>query len=153
MNADGTVFFSVEHFSVAIWTLLVAVLCVWVHYEGLNAISRVARKIVIRRRRRVLVAIVLIVCLHVVEIWIFGISYFLMLKLPQFGTLLADHGMAIGDYVYFSATVFSTLGFGDIVPDGPVRFAVGVEALLGLVLITWSASFSFLLMERNWKPE
>jgi hypothetical protein len=49
-------------------------------------------------------------------------------------------------------TTYTTLGFGDIVPVGPVRFLTSVEALTGFVLITWSASFTYLEMNRFWKP-
>ncbi len=34
---------------------------------------------------------------------------------------------------------------------GPIRFIGGTMALTGLVLITWSASFTFLEMERFWR--
>ena len=54
------------------------------------------------------------------------------------------------DCVYFSFTTFTTLGFGDIHPLGPIRFLTGIEALTGLVLITWTASFLFLEMQRHW---
>ena len=58
--------------------------------------------------------------------------------------------MGILDCVYYSASVFTTLGFGDIVPLGPIRFMTGTEALSGLTFITWSASFTFLEMLKTW---
>jgi hypothetical protein len=54
------------------------------------------------------------------------------------------------DAIYFSASVFTTLGFGDLSPVGPIRFVAGTEALTGLVLIGWSASFTYLEMQRYW---
>jgi hypothetical protein len=36
------------------------------------------------------------------------------------------------------------------VPTGPLRLLVGVEALNGLLLIGWSASYIYLAMERCW---
>lgn len=54
------------------------------------------------------------------------------------------------DYVYFSAITYTTLGYGDLVPTGPIRFLTGTEALIGLMLITWSASITFLEMQRHW---
>ena len=60
------------------------------------------------------------------------------------------HG-SIMDSVYFSFTVFSTVGFGDIEPTGNLRFLTGIESLTGLVLITWSASFLYFEMQRHWK--
>jgi len=47
--------------------------------------------------------------------------------------------------------VFTTLGFGDVIPYGAIRFMTGMEALTGLVLITWSASFAFIEMQRHWR--
>lgn len=55
--------------------------------------------------------------------------------------------------VYFSVVVYTTLGLGDLVPEGAIRFLTGTEALTGSVLITWSASFTFLEMQRFWKSD
>jgi hypothetical protein len=45
---------------------------------------------------------------------------------------------------------YTTVGYGDFVPTGAIRFLCGVEALAGFVLITWSASFMFIEMQRYW---
>ena len=55
------------------------------------------------------------------------------------------------DMVYFSGAVYTSLGFGDIVPKGPGRLYAVTEAISGLVLIDWTASFTFLQMQRNWR--
>jgi hypothetical protein len=36
------------------------------------------------------------------------------------------------------------------VAHGYLRYLTGIEALLGLLLITWSASFLFLEMQKYW---
>ena len=59
--------------------------------------------------------------------------------------------MGLLDAIYFSATTFTTLGYGDLAPVGPIRFLSGTAALTGLVLISWSASFTYLEMERFWR--
>ena len=43
-----------------------------------------------------------------------------------------------------------TLGLGDLSPVGTVRLLAGMESLTGLLLITWSASFTYLEMSRVW---
>jgi hypothetical protein len=43
------------------------------------------------------------------------------------------------------------VGFGDLAPVGPIRFLAGTTALTGFVLITWSASFTYLEMARDWR--
>lgn len=55
------------------------------------------------------------------------------------------------DFVYYSAMVYTTVGFGDLIPAGPIRMMTGTEALAGLALITWSASFTYLQMQRVWR--
>ena len=50
-----------------------------------------------------------------------------------------------------SAITYTTVGFGDVVPVGPIRFLSGMEALTGFVMIGWTASFTYLEMERFWR--
>ena len=66
------------------------------------------------------------------------------------GTLVGYEAFAFLDYIFMSAVTYTTVGYGDIVPLGPVRFLYGTQALVGFVLITWSASFAFIEMQRNW---
>ncbi|MCG9694728.1 potassium channel family protein [Vibrio sp. Isolate22] len=66
-----------------------------------------------------------------------------MLLNPDFGTLDGLEQSGFTDYLYFSAVVFTTLGFGDIVPLGYIRLYVSIEALTGLSLIAWSMSSAF----------
>ena len=55
---------------------------------------------------------------------------------------------------YFSAAIYSSLGFGDIVPMGELRLIAVMEGLNGLMLIAWTAAYSFLAMEEFWeKPQ
>lgn len=131
-------------------TATVVCICVLMHYEALNLLSRWLTRLEGRRRRRVLFAIYGMLCAHVVEIWIFGIAYDLLLRSPEFG---AAHDLVGGvlDHIYISAMTFTTVGAPDTYMTGPIRFLAGTEALTGLVLITWSASFTFLEMERFWR--
>jgi hypothetical protein len=45
---------------------------------------------------------------------------------------------------------YSRIGFGDLYPVGGARLLAGVEAVIGLLLIGWSASFTYPVMERFW---
>jgi hypothetical protein len=134
--------------SVVLGTAAAVVFCVLIHYEGLVLISRRLAAHGGHQRVKVLYAISWVLLLHVVEIWVFGVTLWLLLLWPENGSVGARH---LFDYVYFSATSYTTLGFGDLTPVGPVRFLCGTEALVGLVLITWSASFTYLEMERFWR--
>ena len=50
----------------------------------------------------------------------------------------------------FSLVTYTSLAYGDIAPLGPARLLAGIEALIGLGLIAWSASFTYLEMQRHW---
>ena len=131
-------------------TVLTICACVLLHYEVLNLLSRQLLRLQRQHRRRVVVAIFGLLSVHIAEIWIFALAYTALLLLPAAGTAHgADGGLL--DFVYISAMTFSTVGAADAYLTGPVRFLAGTEALTGLVLITWSASFTFLEMQRFWR--
>ena len=54
------------------------------------------------------------------------------------------------DYAYYSTVAYTTLGLGDLVPTGGLRILTGIESLNGFILITWTASFTYLAMEKFW---
>jgi hypothetical protein len=136
---------------VIIATLLAVVLCVVVHYEALSRLTGLLKRIHMPPRPRILLLIFSILFTHVVEIWIFGGAYFYLVSTDGHGSLLAHHAIGLFDSIYFSAVCFTTLGLGDVVPVGAVRFMTGTEALTGFVLVAWSASFTFVEMERFWR--
>ena len=82
---------------------------------------------------------------------IFAAAYFHMNGAENWGYLQGSFNGSLLDCIYYSFTTYTTLGFGDIEPIGSIRFLTGIEALTGLVLITWSASFLFIEMQRYWK--
>ena len=106
-----------------------------------------------RRGAKVLYAIRSIIALHVAEIRVFGVTIWVLLAWPVTGSLHGPQSADLFECIYLPAVTFSTVGFGDIAPVGAIRFLSGTEALTGFVLITWSASFTYLEMERFWRAE
>jgi len=135
--------------SFAINTLLV-VACVIIHYETLFQLAKRLPLVRVPARRRVLIGVMIILLAHILEIWLFALGYFAMIHFPDFGTLSGNIDLSLLDCSYFSFTTYTTLGFGDIEPSGYLRFLTGIESLTGLVMITWSASFLFLEMQKCW---
>ncbi len=135
--------------SFAINTLLVLI-CVVIHYETLYQLARKLSVVHISPRRRVLVGVMVILLAHIVEIWLFALGYYAMAHSSGFGTLSGNTNLSLLDCGYFSFTTYTTLGFGDIEPSGYLRFLTGMESLTGFVMITWSASFLFLEMQKYW---
>lgn len=145
--------FSGHNIAVVVVTGFIVLACVLLHYEVFSWLTRALARLHIRiRRRRILLLIFGLLALHVAEVWLFGIGYFVLLDDQSFGRIHGSGG-ELFDLVYFSAVVYTTLGLGDLVPAGAIRFLTGTEALTGFVLITWSASFTFLEMQRFWKAD
>ncbi|MFN0301631.1 MAG: ion channel [Burkholderiales bacterium] len=147
------VLLNAHHIAVVLTTGLIVSACVLLHYEVFSWLTRALTRMHLRiRRRRILVLIFGLLTLHVVEIWLFGLGYFFLLAAQTSSQIIGSAG-GLFDLVYFSAVVYTTLGLGDLVPRGAIRFMTGMEALTGFVLITWSASFTFLEMQRFWKND
>ncbi len=138
--------------SLLINTILVATVVV-IHYEILRSLSVLIPKLRIKNRLRVIIGVFGTICAHIVEVWLFGMVFFMMISYGDFGTLDGNFDGSLIDCVYFSFTNYTTVGYGDIEPFGNIRFLAGLEAITGLSLITWSASFMFMEMTRFWKDD
>jgi hypothetical protein len=129
---------------------LIIVTAVIIHYECLLRLNLAMPKLTVWHRFRVVFGVLGALVAHAVEVWIFALGYYLMNQSRDLGHLTGSFDGSFMDSVYFSFTTFTTIGFGDITPTGPLKFLTGLEALTGLVLITWTASFLFLEMQRYW---
>lgn len=140
------------HWGVITTTVFVVSLIIGLHYEVLRNCIRLLPAVAHRRRQRVIFLILVIMMTHALEVWLFGFAYMFLLQWPMYGSIEGTAEILnVIDYVYYSAMVYTTVGFGDLIPEGPIRFMSGMEALTGLVMITWSASFTFLEMQRDWR--
>ena len=132
---------------------VLVLLAIFLHYEVLYHLARqMADKLHLARRFRVLLSVCVIFMAHVVEIWVFALGYYYTLSMPGMGKLIGEnlaHG-GLMDCAYLSFVTFTTVGYGDLVVHGYARYLTGLEALTGLVLVTWSASFLFIEMQRYW---
>lgn len=135
---------------IVINTLLV-VGAVLIHYETLYHLARWLPRVNVRPRLKVLLGVAGILVAHVAEIWMFALGYWAYLAMPGMGSLTGNvSDGSLLECSYFSFVTFTTVGYGDIVATGHMRYLTGLEALTGFVLITWSASFVFLEMQKYW---
>ncbi len=125
--------------------------CVLMHYETLRLLNdRMSQLKVIPTRAKVLVAMVGALCSHLLQIAVFALAYWLLrdkLGIGGFGGAFED---SFSTFLYFSSETYTTLGFGDIYPTGSLRLICGVESLVGLLMVSWTASFTYLEMRRYW---
>ena len=130
-------------------------LVVTVHYEALLRISLLLPKLRISPRLKVVTGIIGAFAAHIIEIWIFAIAFYLLILHGDFGRLVWVNGSTPGsgllDCFYFSMINYTSIGYGDIVPMEEIRFLSGLEGLIGLLLIAWTASFMYNEMRLYWK--
>lgn len=140
---------------VAVTTLVVGA-AVFFHFEVIAALNRWTRTRPIDRQRdhhhrpTLLLVISVLLGTHIAEIWLFGGAFWLLINTPGTGAIVGYDALSVLDCIYFSASSYTTVGWGDLNAVGAVRFLAGTEAIVGFLLITWSASFTYLVMDRTW---
>jgi hypothetical protein len=129
---------------------LVVAVAVGLHYEFLYRLTKFLPRLRIRHRFRIVIGVIASLIAHALQIWIFALAYYYMHRGENWGQLGGAFNGSLTDAAYFSFTTYTTLGYGDIEPTGHLRFLAGIESLTGLVLITWTASFLYLEMRKDW---
>lgn len=135
---------------IVINSVLVAA-AVMLHYEVLKWLTVLLPRFPVLHRVRVLFGVFGCLFAHVAEVWLFAAGYYVLIHYVHLGTLSGNFNNSLLDCSYFSFTTYTSLGLGDVEPFGHIRFLAGLESLTGLVLITWSASFMYLEMQRFWR--
>lgn len=141
---------------VAAVTCLIVGISVIFHYEVMQILQRLSmhpkRHLTKKRHHRPIILLTMFVLLlaHIIEIWLFAAAYWWLLEQNIHGALVGYPQVGFLDCVYFSVTSFTTVGWGDLSATGHIRFLAGTEALVGFLLITWSASVSYLVMAEAW---
>lgn len=134
----------------SILAAVLVILSTFTHYEVLRMLSATLPRIRIQPRARLLVVLFGTFFGHLVEISFYALAYYFVkdhFDLGNFGGNFVD---TFSSYLYFSAETYTTIGLGDIYPLGPLRLITGIEALNGLLLIGWSASFTYIAMQKFW---
>ena len=130
--------------------------CSLLIYELLRFVWSRLPRMTAMPRKRVLLVISAVFFGHILNIWIFGMVYYLLIHYGM-GTLaggVVDKGEYAIDFfgcLYFSAVSYTTLGLGDVTPEGALRMIAGVESLSGFILIGWTVTFTYLAMEKFWE--
>lgn len=124
---------------------------VMIHYEALRFMNDCSKKTTaVPERAKILAALVGALLSHLIQIIVFGFAYYLMrdkFGMGGFGGTFED---SLSSFIYFSSETYTTLGFGDIYPTGSLRLVCGIESLIGLLMVSWTASFTYLEMRRHW---
>lgn len=130
--------------------VLTVILCVYVHLTTLRVLNDHVLPRFQRQSRTAVGAMVLVALVgHLLEIWIFAIAILVVGSLSdrQFAEELELDGF---DAFYYSAVSYTSMG-AEPLHEASLRLVTAIEALTGLILITWTASFIFIVMQRTWE--
>jgi hypothetical protein len=123
---------------------------VFFHYEGLRVLSDTVRVMNMNPRAQMLTIILGVFLIHVIEIAMYGVSYWFGDMVLADGNFNGTVAMTVRDFFYFSAETYTGLGYGDISPTGDLRLVVSIETLNGLLLLGWTTSYTYIAMQRYW---
>jgi len=135
--------------AIIISVLLIAATIV-IHYETLRLASLGATDLNVRPRSRLWLMLTAAMVSHIVHVLLYAIGFVLLEHTFNAGAIAGPHSGTFNDAFYFAITSYTTLGIGDIFPTGEARLLSGICALNGLVMVTWTASVTYLHMERFW---
>ncbi|KFI21044.1 ion channel, partial [Nitrosococcus oceani] len=94
---------------------VVVTLCVILHYEALRFLSRTVG-VHMHKRIGVLIVMLGLLVAHVLEIVIFALGYMLMQHDANMGRIIGLDEASLFDFIYYSSVVYTTVGFGDLLP-------------------------------------
>lgn len=141
-----------EQILATVLNLLLVVTAIFIHYEVLDRMSRLIPRLPFKPRARVIVGFSGALLAHTLEVLLFAVGYWLFATL-NLGQLTGSLEGSFADYIYFSYVTFTTVGYGDIAPEGHIRWLSGAESLTGFMLVTWTASYLYLEMSQNWRHD
>ena len=131
----------------------IVIFTVLIHHETLYLLYHRLQQPYFHPRFRLMLGVIGALMAHFIEILVFAVGYHSLMLVDRYGTLVSPFFEGFNDIVYFSFVTYSSLGYGDIRPEGPIRFIAGMEVLAGMVMIAWTASFLFGLIRNAWKKE
>ena len=126
------------------------ILCVSLHLTLLRLMNdHVLPRFQRHSRTAVGILVLIAVVGHLLEIWVFSVAILVLGSWSdhQFAEELQLDGF---DAFYYSAVSYTSLG-AEPLRETSLRMLTAIEALVGLILITWTASFIFIVMQRTWE--
>lgn len=136
------------HFTDLLIALVTILVVIGLHFEILSATSRFLRRAKKLSRFRVALAVIAALAAHSIEVIVFALMWVALDRISPGRWNIANPNF--NDLVYYSFATFTSLGYGDMVSLGGGRIVSGIQGLTGLVLIGWTASFTYLEMRECW---
>jgi hypothetical protein len=130
---------------------LIAILTILIHFEVINALHHWKGEMRGGIRVKIISGVFLLFAAHSVEIWLFAGGIYLAKNVFMLGGLTGMFSETSRDYLYFSVVTYTSLGYGDIRPTGFIRTICGFEALIGILMMAWSAAYTVSRLQNMWQ--
>ena len=137
-------------FYAAILALVLIAAVVLTHFQALRLLSGWQNRLSWPRHLKVLGIIFGLIFAHTLEAFLFAIGYAAGSEWLGLGQFIGQSAPTLAQVFYFSIETYTTQGVGDVYLVGPLRLVASIEPLVGLILIGWSTSFTFLIMGLDW---
>lgn len=121
------------------------------HYETVRILGRRIEGRRERVRRNLPLVITGLVVAHLIEIGFYMAIMMVAVGPLGLGSFVSAQPLGPFDIFYFAAETYSSLGYGDIIPLGPVRLIAAIEPLNGLLLLAWSGTFVYMAVHAGTK--
>ncbi|MGJ3231202.1 MAG: hypothetical protein ACFE0P_05345 [Oceanicaulis sp.] len=120
------------------------------HHFSLGGLMRILPAWVYRHRIKPLVIFGGMAVVHFVEIALLGAVIAGLSHSQWPDSFSPGFGEGYMDYLFLSATLFTTLGYADFQLEGPMRMIGAGVSLLGFMTLTWSATFLYAMCSSAW---
>ena len=117
---------------VILLTLLIVLACIYVH------------KVFLELSNDLYFSIILLMISHLIHVLLFSWVYFICID-----NMMGNHNKQYLDLFYYSISTYTTLGVGDVYFTGVARITSGIQSLIGLIMIAWSASHIYLKIQKE----
>ncbi|MCG8651805.1 MAG: potassium channel family protein [Pirellulales bacterium] len=112
----------------------------WIRYLKRNERQSAGGRRASSHLRVLCATAIALLSLHIVEVVVWALTYRILVGRQAFAT--------IEEAIYFSTVTFASLGYGDVVIDGPWRLLSAIQAMIGLLVFGWSSALLFAVVQR-----
>ena len=98
---------------------------------------------------RSVLILILLFLIHITEILWFSLGLYIANEVLNIGYFTEPFQPIFRDYFYYSLVTYSTLGLSEFAPVGHIKVITGLESLTGFIMLTWSATFFYTLINRR----
>lgn len=120
------------------------------HHFSLGGLMRILPAWVYEHRIKPLAIFAGMAVVHFLEIAILSLVVAGLSQTLWPDSFSPGFGGSMMDFLFLTASMFTTLGYADFSLEGPMRMIAAGISLLGFMTLTWSATFLYAMCSSAW---